>query len=196
MIDIGIGGVDERLITLGLRGLVGCGRVGGMSGYARELYGAIKVRRREQGLTQTALARRVGCTQSALSMLEQGRADAVNAETLAKLAAELGLALSDFERDCPLPALAPVSAGFCPDPECPSHQPYRVGNRLLLWPRLQASGSHCPYCGELLEHACPTCGQIVRPGACCTACGNPYLSLVQPDNIDAWLAAHPHLHLD
>lgn len=167
-----------------------------MSDYERELYGAIKARRREQGLTQSVLARRVGCTQSALSMLEQGRADAVNADTLAKLAAELGLELTDFERTRPLPPPPPHGAGFCPDPDCPSHHPYRVGNRILLWPRLQTTGPHCPYCGELLEHACPACGSPVTPGACCTACGSPYISLAQPPNPDAWLAQHPPLSLD
>lgn len=51
----------------------------------------IRTRRKELGLRQGELARRVGMAQSALSEIEKGESRLPNAEHLIKLAAELGV---------------------------------------------------------------------------------------------------------
>ncbi len=143
----------------------------------------IKTARLQRHLSQSMLARKVGCKQSALSMFESGRATALGAQTIGKLCDELGLLPpSQAELAAVLNAEAPMATAgersFCPNPQCPSNLPMSVGERVTLVPRghlAQAHECHCAWCGEVLERACPECGAPVNPGAFCTCCGKAYL---------------------
>lgn len=139
---------------------------------------ALRRGRLAAGLTQSALAEKVGCRQSALSMLEHGNASAVSKETLAKIADAVGVALPDASAPAAA-VLPPAGFAFCPDFECPTNMPYFAGTALLLLPLGTAgAGRHCAACGELLARACPACGAPVRRGCgCCTACGAPLVAV-------------------
>lgn len=163
----------------------------------------IREARRKAGLTQAALAKTVGCAQSAISMLEGGRADAVAMETIGKILEALHLELPETSAaDTSAP---PPSSGFaaarpvkiCPNAECPSNFPYRVGRQVMFLPTAhRVDGGRCPVCGEVLESACPDCGRPVQPGhAFCTDCGHQFVAVPDgmspPDN--DWIAAQQAL---
>lgn len=150
----------------------------------------VKAARRSAGLSQSILSREVGCTQSALSMFEQGDGTKLSEETVQKLAKKFNLTLPAAKSASPVASMPALAAqvladfrrGFCPNPLCPSHSAYEVEGRRLLKPDLAAQdpahGKYCAVCGELLERRCPTCGASVHEGAICTHCGNPYLPLI------------------
>ena len=156
----------------------------------KSLGSQIKEARLQRHMSQSALARQVGCKQSALSMFESGRTTALNAQTIGKLCAALDLIP---------PTPSEVAAGlnsperqearmrsYCPNPECPSNLPIEVGSRRLFLPRAHLAhpeACHCPWCGEILERACPECGAPVNEGAFCTHCGTPYLAQT-PQRLD------------
>ena len=148
--------------------------------------------RRDRGLTQSHLAREIGCKQSAISMLESGQAGKLSAENVGKLAELLGVELSaEQPAGVPVPD-APGARGFCPNALCPSNLPYLVQERLLFWPRLQdaASGARCVYCGDVLESHCPECGvSVTMEGAACGVCGAARVTDTLPQGADrgAWL---------
>ena len=134
--------------------------------------------RRTLGLTQSALAREVGCQQAALSMFESGRPTKLSDDYVVKIAARLNLDLAQLIDTAkklaePIP-LRTATIGFCPDPECPSNTAYAVGERTFLRVTLQ-KGIYCAQCGEVLERRCPACGAVLNEGACCTMCGAPYV---------------------
>ena len=148
----------------------------------------MRAARREAGLTQSALAREVGCKQSALSMFEQGDGTKLNDEVVGRLAQKFGL---DVE-SCKLSVegknanlqpstfnLQPAS-GYCPNPHCPSNHRYQVEEKILYRPDRAAAdpvgGKFCALCGELLERHCPNCGAPVHDGAICSLCGDPYVA--------------------
>ncbi len=137
--------------------------------------------RRAKGLSQAALARTAGCTQSAVSMMELGRPDAVSRETLGKLAALLDVPLAAPD-EVPAPGVPPRGAAgrvCCPRAECPSNVPLAAGNDILFWPRRQPAGHagrYCAYCGEVLLAACPECGAPLGEGGHCGACGAAYVN--------------------
>lgn len=139
----------------------------------------IKEARQRRHLSQSALARKVGCRQSALSMYEGGRATALSAQIVGKLCDELGLVPpTQAELDTEVPMSSGVRV-FCPNPECPSNLPVAIGDRVVLVPHAHMAGErerHCAWCGEVLEKACPECGAPVNSGAFCVHCGTPYLS--------------------
>ncbi|MBP5510808.1 MAG: helix-turn-helix domain-containing protein [Kiritimatiellae bacterium] len=142
--------------------------------------------RRAKGLTQSFVAQQVGCKQSALSMLESGRTDKVAEETIEKIAALLDVTLSPApETGAPfaLSPSIPSGLGFCPDAGCPGNVPFDVSGRVLFWPALQ-TGVRCRYCGEMLETACPACGAPLREGACCSACGEPFVAPAIPPGVE------------
>ena len=149
-----------------------------MDQISTELCQRLREARREKGLTQAQLAQRVGCQQSAVSMMEAGRSTALARETLVRIAAELGVVLESAE-DVPVAvAAAPVPGrAFCPDPECPSNVPFAVNGALLFWPRPQPvpGGRHCACCGEVLVSACTRCGSPAGAGACCRDCGTAFV---------------------
>lgn len=150
--------------------------------------------RRDMGITQAELARRVECTQSAVSMMEKGKADAMARPTLAKIATLLGVELPAEKDDTaprPSPAHAATAVRICPNEDCPSNLPYRVGEAIHFMPHAhRGSAIRCPYCGEVLIGVCETCGEPVHSGeAFCAGCGTPHvLSMLAPDEAtDAWL---------
>jgi len=140
--------------------------------------------RRRQGLTQSELARRAGCRQSAVSMFERGHENALARPTIDVLTKLLEIQLPgpDVEPDAqpakaePLPG--ETSRRYCPVFDCPSNVPFAVQGTLLIKPRVQPAQTarHCAFCGELLEDQCPECGTAANSGACCAQCGSPYIS--------------------
>ena len=137
----------------------------------------IREARLRRHLSQSALARQVGCKQSALSMYEGGRAGALGAETVGKL--------------CAAAARPQGTRVYCPNPACPSNLPVRVGENVVLVPHghLAEEGEvHCAWCGEVLERACPECGAPLNAGAHCVRCGAAYLTEA-PERFDAERAA-------
>ena len=140
-----------------------------------DFHRALRKARIAAGMTQAALAARVGCTQSAVSMMESGRREAISKESLEKLAGILGVKLPDNAQDSP--PVSPVSAVgaliFCPNCNCPSNIPYLVGGEVFFMPRGNVGhGRHCVLCGELLSTTCPECSAPISvAGGCCGSCG-------------------------
>ena len=135
--------------------------------------------RRAKGISGVQLASQAGCTQSAISQFEGGKTTALRRETVEKIAEILGVALPPADESANPAGQgaligAPVSAAaFCPNPACPSNVPYVVGNELVLHPRRQPDprAVYCPWCGEVLERACPSCGSQATVSAFCPSCG-------------------------
>ncbi|MGN0886251.1 MAG: helix-turn-helix domain-containing protein, partial [Candidatus Spyradenecus sp.] len=150
-------------------------------GPVKSLGSQIREARQQRHLSQSALARKVGCKQSALSMFEGGRQTALNAQIIGKLCAELGLLPPNAQELAAAQGVNERSEqlrSYCPNPECPSNLPITVGARHLLVPRghlLSEGECHCAWCGEVLERACPECGAPVNEGAFCSHCGTAYL---------------------
>lgn len=150
-------------------------------GPVKSLGSQIREARQQRHLSQSALARKVGCKQSALSMFEGGRQTALNAQVIGKLCAELGLLPPNAQELAVAYGVGERSEqvrSFCPNPECPSNLPMTVGGRHLLVPRghmLSEGECHCAWCGEVLERACPECGAAINEGAFCSHCGTAYL---------------------
>jgi len=148
-----------------------------------EFCAKVRQARREAGLTQSELAREVGCKQSALSTFEQGDGTKLNDEVINRLSKKFGLEITTSEEKAAPQALARLLApasGFCPNPNCPSNHRYRVEERTLLRPDRPAAdpvgARYCAVCGELLERCCPNCGAPVHDGAICSICGEPYVA--------------------
>lgn len=162
--------------------------------------------RKAKGLSQSALARLVGCQQSAVSMFEGGMSSKLSDETVKKIADLLGVALPPPEAaagdgtlaadDATTPggvssgtAGVTVVRGYCPNGGCPSNVPYAVDGRLFYRPSRHVAsptgGHRCTQCGEILERACPVCGAPLNDGACCAVCGSPYVTPVLPEGVDA-----------
>lgn len=142
----------------------------------RALHELLRNARRAKGISQAELAAQSGCTQSAISMMEQGRQDALSKDKLARLTQILQVS---FNID--LQASEQAQHGFCPNQYCPSAALYAAGNDLFLWPQLflvsEQHGRYCRYCGEVMETCCRQCGRAAVEGACCRHCGNPYISI-------------------
>ena len=151
----------------------------------------IKIRdaRRAAGISQSALAREVGCGQSALSMFEQGAGTKLNDEVIGKLAEKFGIDLreegtGDSLSGAGLPVhCAESGRAFCPNPDCPTNVRYTVSGRVFARPDRAAAdpvgGRFCAVCGEVLERSCPSCGAPVHEGAVCSHCGSPYVTIVE-----------------
>lgn len=157
----------------------------------------IREARRKSGMTQAALAAKVGCMQSAISMLETGRTDAVSIETLEKIATVFGISLPESAVPAIVPAQDPVAASgrICPDPECPSNYPYMVHGETFFLPKVHSTpGPRCPFCGEVLVTECPECGAaLALPAACCTRCGKPLVNPPAFAPTPDWIADHQRL---
>lgn len=137
-----------------------------------------KEARKRAGLTGARLAQQAGCTQSAISQFEGGKATALRRDTVERIADILGVELPEETQGGAAEAAAPVApalspAAFCPNCECPSNVPYLVGGAVALQPRRQPdpSAKYCPWCGEVLEHSCPQCETPATQTAFCPACG-------------------------
>ena len=151
-----------------------------------EICRQLKNARKAAGLSQSVLAKEVGCKQSALAMFEQGDGTKLNDEVIHALAKKFGVKL--VEEAKPVELVRPVQAialvphtGYCPNPNCPSHHRYQVEEKLLLRPDRSAQdpvgGKYCAVCGEILERRCPNCGAPVHDGAICSVCGEPYIAV-------------------
>ena len=179
----------------------------------KPFYAVVREARRAANVRQSELASKVGCTQSALSMFEGGKAGVIARDTVSKIAGALGLELpAGFDGGEGTSGNGVAGAGvsgavdlfpgssrivrpvvFCPDFKCLSNLPYTVGGEVLFMPLGTAgSGVRCAICGEILESACPACGKkVAKAGGCCGESGTP---LVQwPDGFAedavAWVAA-------
>lgn len=155
------------------------------------LHKRLALARRAKGMAQSALAREAGCAQAAISMMENGKPDALAKETIAKIASILGVEIGDA---------VPVgkvhahlhSRSICPNPECPSNVPYLVGGSVAIWPKRQPTddAKYCAFCGEVLENACPGCGAPLGEGAFCQQCGANLVTAPVDDEAEAaaWVA--------
>ena len=153
----------------------------------------LAVARRAQGIAPSALAKQVGCAQAAISMMENGKADALARETIVKIAEILKVEI-DGEGES-APAASTLGFAVCPNGDCPSNVPFAVNGTVAFWPKRQPAGAKfCAYCGEVLEHACPNCGAPIGEGAFCPNCGAPHVMPPAGDIADpaAWAAARRH----
>jgi DNA-binding XRE family transcriptional regulator len=163
-----------------------------------EIARLISAARRRLGLTQSELARKANCRQSAVSMFERGHANALARPKIDLLLNLLEIELPADDRDMAPPAAEQSAAKatsprYCPVFDCPSNVPFVVLGTLLLKPQIQPaySARHCAFCGELLEDKCPECGASANSGACCSQCGSPYISTppeLAADSPSTWAA--------
>ena len=143
------------------------------------LHRRLRDARRARGLTQSALAEQAGCKQSALSLMESGRMEALARGTVEKIAAILEVSLDPASAPAPsAPAAPPAGRAFCPNGGCPSNVPLVVDGELVFWPRRQPAPGwrHCVFCGEVLERNCRQCGAPVAEGAFCAECGTAHVA--------------------
>lgn len=135
--------------------------------------------RRDRGMSQIDLARAADCKQSAISMMESGRSDALSREKMIAIAGIVGVEMEDTELGVAKVA-GQVLLKICPIADCPSNTPYMVSGQLMFLPQVvqaDANGvTRCVFCGEVHESSCSACGAAIRPGACCESCGNAYIS--------------------
>lgn len=159
----------------------------GVINLSSEFCQSIKEARRAAGLSQSLVAREVGCKQSALSMFEQGDGTKLNDEVITKLAKKFGVELPTTSTLSEATVFSsPINQnlageGFCPNPHCPSNHAYQVEGRRLLRPNRQEAdpvgAKYCALCGEILEKCCPNCGALLHEGAICSYCGQPYVAV-------------------
>ena len=170
-----------------------------MLNLSTDICARFKEARKAKGLNQSALARAVGCQQSAISMFEAGMATKLSDEAVTKMAEVLGVDLPALLKaqeaqtiQAQMVAAEPKAAhlivhGYCPNCHCPSNVPYVVENQLFYHPSRKIAspngGTRCTQCGELLEMRCPVCGAPLNDGACCALCGTPYVTSVVPEGV-------------
>ncbi len=150
--------------------------------------------RRARGMTQSTLARSVGCAQSAISMFESGHPEKLSLEFVRRIAAQLDLVL-DEQSDAAMPPDNGNDCGqlcYCPNPHCYSNIPYKVSGGLTLWPTPvcgEGDAVYCQVCGEVLERACPVCARPFTEGAFCPVCGKPRITPLLPPGVssDNWI---------
>lgn len=147
----------------------------------------VRRKRLEAGLTQTELAREVGCSQSAVSMFEAGRPDVLSGQKFAAIAERLGLDSTQLSTPVAETAMPdPRVWGYCPIGECPSNIPYCVRGQLYFRPAVvrtpATKKTFCRYCGELLETSCPNlecAAPVNKDTSICLECGSPYVHSLQ-----------------
>ena len=158
----------------------------------------IRAARRAKPLTQAALAEAAGCTQSAVSMFEAGRSDALSAEAVERIAGILGIEAGLAAKVAKASVSSrPPTLKFCPADECPANVPYVVQGRLIFKPAMVEGDNEvpgrCRYCGEPLQDRCSNkdCGAGVCDGSYCVACGTPYVAVIERDRgaLEAWADA-------
>lgn len=146
------------------------------------LHEALQSARRKADLTQSELADKVGCSQSAISMFEGGHRDALAREKVAEIASALGVDIKSFPREAEDAVPSNAVLKYCPIGGCPTQEPYRVMDRICFRPLLvrapASERTHCAECGELMEQRCPNakCHAPVAAGGFCRACGTPYVT--------------------
>lgn len=159
-----------------------------MTKLSREFCLKLRDARRELGISQSELAKEVGCKQSALSMFECGDGTKLNDEVVGKLAEKFGIELpTQASQESSAAVAFTVSSsserGFCPNPHCPSNHAYEIDGRIFAKPSRDECdpvfGKFCALCGEVLEKKCPNCGARIHEGAVCSFCGQPYVAVEQ-----------------
>jgi len=140
----------------------------------------IRQARISAGMTQKTLAENSGCKQSAVSMFEAGKRDALAYDSIVKIAGLLKVELPKLEGERPREPVHEPAHGdlrppfsFCPGFECPSNAAYMVGATVFLLPTGAAGGGkRCLMCGEAVSALCHACGAPAsRQAACCAECG-------------------------
>ncbi len=159
---------------------------------AEALHNILRRARIKAGLTQAALAAQVGCTQSAISMMEAGRQEVLSKESLVKLAKIVGVELPEsVAGGGDLGTSVGNGIAVCTNFNCPSNMPYMVGDEVYFMPQgTSGGGRHCILCGELLTRKCPHCGsEIPMAGGCCGSCGAAIVELPSGYTADerAWV---------
>lgn len=138
--------------------------------------------RRERGLTQSDIAASIGATQSAVSMFESGRPDALADDKVLAMASLLGVSVEAAAQPDRAAMPGVCIRKYCPAHDCPSHVAYVSGSRacLMVIPVSAPAGesTRCALCGEVLESRCPhpDCAAPVSAGAFCVRCGTAYIS--------------------
>lgn len=138
--------------------------------------------RRDRGLTQSDVAASIGATQSAVSMFESGRPDALADDKVMAMASLLGVRAEAASAPDQVAMPGACVRKYCPAHDCQSHVAYVSGSRacLMVIPVWAAAGdaTRCALCGEILESRCPhpDCSALVAPGAFCVRCGTAYIS--------------------
>ena len=147
--------------------------------------------RKQAGLSQSVVARDIGCKQSALSMFEQGDGTKLGREAIENLCRKFSIPLPpQAEKDVSGASgfftqrfSGGGERGFCPNPNCPSHHVYKVEGKRFFKPDRNeqdpVGGKFCAVCGEVLEKSCPNCNAPLHEGAVCSFCGMPYVSSCQ-----------------
>lgn len=160
------------------------------------LYETLRAARRRLGLTQSELAREAKCAQSAISMFESGRTDALSWKTVNLLAGRLNVEIPaappDGVDEAPRDL---VRLKYCPVDDCPSNIPYVVRGNLHFKPGLVQARvdetTRCNMCGEVLEARCPneSCGAPLVEGGSCFRCGESYVTVthVMRGPLDQWI---------
>ena len=158
----------------------------------KPLYRILSDARRARGVTQSTLAKEVDCKQSAISMMERGKEDALAWTKIEAIAAVLDVNVDAFApNEEQSPVLGEMARGYCPVFDCPANLPYVVNGKIIALPRKLGDYSEkfCSYCGELLEKCCPGCGaKISKDAACCGECGSAYIATPEsmPQGVEEW----------
>jgi len=144
--------------------------------------------RKQAGLSQSIVARDIGCKQSALSMFEQGDGTKLSREAIENLCRKFSIPLPEQSEKVAVVNSGyftqslggSIERGFCPNPNCPSHHVYEVEGKRYFKPvrneQDPVGGKFCAVCGEVLEKRCPNCNAPLHEGAVCSFCGMPYVS--------------------
>ena len=167
-----------------------------MNSMVLHLYRQIRLARRQQGMTQSQLAREAHCSQSAISMYESGHLDALAGKTVKLIAERFGIEIPvDTAASMGAPPVDLACRKYCPVDDCPSNIPYIAGAGLHFKPTLVEAPadetSHCGFCGEVLERACPQehCGAPLNDGGFCERCGTSYVPVTRMmrGSLDEWV---------
>jgi transcriptional regulator with XRE-family HTH domain len=150
--------------------------------------------RQEKELSQEALARRAGLSQTTVSRLEKGE-QVASTQTLAKLARALGTSLAELVPEDALKAADGDgdTHAFCPNPFCVRNKlTKKDGRAVVFWESWQsvsaekwADVNFCRSCGSDLVKECAGCGKRMaeKGGLYCVRCGE---KLTQRPTQDEW----------
>lgn len=126
--------------------------------------------RREQGLTQKAVALKAGIHAQSFGKLERNQTTGqLNRKTKRGLAYALGIPETYLEAACQGTEVEPSrSLQFCPECWVPGTSPHP------LWMHLQAR--HCLFCGTALRARCVSCDEPITSlkHRFCPYCGTSY----------------------
>ncbi len=135
--------------------------------FAREM----RKRRHEKHFSQSELAARVGCSQSAISNVERGKLSSISEEKLIALCHELGLT-------APPVVEGRWVLGFCGNPDCPLGWREVINGTLAIQPPMfrieEDEMRFCKACGKPLLLTCQenACNTPPQEGASfCIKCG-------------------------